>query len=83
VAYFRHGALPDIAQEVMFGVFSATWHDAAGSTTKVLVTGAPDGAFLSRVVITAASGEATVDTAPLGPQAGSQRVGGMACAEPT
>ena len=59
--------MPDIAQEVLFGVFSATWHGEGGSTTKVLVTAAPDGAFLSRVVITAPSGEATVDKAHLYP----------------
>ncbi len=65
--YFQRDALPDIAQEVLFGVFSATWHRAGGSTTKVVVTGGPDGAFVSRVVITAASGKATVDKAHVFP----------------
>jgi hypothetical protein len=65
--YFQRDALPDVAQEALFGVFSATWHSAGGSTTKVLVTGGPDGAFVSRVVITAASGKATVDKAHLFP----------------
>ena len=53
---------------LVFPVFTATWHRANSTTTKVLVTGFGDGSFLSRVVIVDESGNCPVDKAHrLGP----------------
>jgi hypothetical protein len=45
----------------MFGVYLVAWTRTGGGAVRVIVTGRPDGAFLSRVVIEEASGACVTD----------------------
>lgn len=65
--YFQRetAAAPDVAPAAMFGVYTCSWGRIGGGGVKLIVTGADDGAFLSRVVIEDATGECREDMSRL------------------
>lgn len=51
LSYFRAGSGGDAPSTGVFSVYTASWHAPPSHGAKVIITGLPDGALLSRVII--------------------------------